>query len=87
MLLTVIATAPLFQQISAEIDDAIGGIIEALEAKGILENTWIIYSSDHGEMAGDHRLSHKGVFYDMAVRVPLVVRPQLSDDTIMRKPS
>ena len=57
------------------IDNAIGGIIEALEAKGILENTWIIYSSDHGEMAGDHRLSHKGVFYDMAVRVPLVVRP------------
>ncbi len=57
------------------IDNAIGGIIEALEAKGELDNTWIIYSSDHGEMAGDHRLSHKAVFYDMAVRVPLVVRP------------
>ncbi len=57
------------------IDHAIGGIIEALEAKGQLDNTWIIYSSDHGEMGGDHRLSHKAVFYDMAVRVPLVVRP------------
>ncbi len=46
------------------IDHAIGGIIAALEAKGKLDNTWNIYSSDHGEMAGDHRLSHKAVFYD-----------------------
>jgi arylsulfatase len=57
------------------IDAAIGGIIDALETKGELDNTWIIYSSDHGEMAGDHRLSHKAVFYDASVRVPLIVRP------------
>ena len=57
------------------IDAAIGGILDALKETGRLENTWVVYSSDHGEMAGDHRLSHKSVFYDAAARVPLIIRP------------
>jgi len=57
------------------IDAAISGIYDALKKKKQLDNTWIIYSSDHGEMAGDHRLGYKGVFYDASVRVPLIVRP------------
>ncbi len=57
------------------IDEAIGGIYKSLESTGQLDNTWIIYSSDHGEMAGDHRLGYKGVFYDASVHVPLVIRP------------
>jgi arylsulfatase len=57
------------------IDRAIAGILNALKGRGAADNTWVIYNSDHGEMAGDHRLSHKAVFYDAAVRVPLIVRP------------
>ncbi|MFW9941856.1 MAG: sulfatase [Candidatus Thorarchaeota archaeon] len=57
------------------IDEYIGKIIKALEEKGLLENTWIIYNSDHGEMLGDHMMSHKIVFYDGALRVPLIIRP------------
>lgn len=57
------------------IDDSIGKIIEALSARGALDNTWIIYCSDHGEMMGEHRMVKKMVFYDPAVRVPLIVRP------------
>jgi len=57
------------------IDEQIGRIIRALEEKGLLDNTWIVYSSDHGEMLGDHRLSHKVVFYDGALRIPCIVRP------------
>jgi choline-sulfatase len=57
------------------IDEQIGGIVKALEQKGLLDNTWIIYSSDHGEMAGDHKLSHKIVFLEGALNVPLIVRP------------
>ncbi len=57
------------------IDDYIGRIMEVLEKKGLLDNTWIIYNSDHGEMLGDHMMSHKIVFYDGALRVPLIIRP------------
>ncbi|MFX1490622.1 MAG: sulfatase, partial [Promethearchaeota archaeon] len=56
------------------IDEWIGKIMKALEEKDLLENTWIIYSSDHGEMLGDHMMSHKIVFYEGALRIPLIVR-------------
>jgi arylsulfatase len=57
------------------IDQAIGDMVDALERRGYLENTWIIYTSDHGEMAGNHGLMSKCVLYEPAVRVPLIVRP------------
>ena len=37
----------------------IGEMLRALEQRGMLENTYIIYSSDHGEMLGDHGLYTK----------------------------
>jgi len=57
------------------IDDAVGDIVAALEAKGLMEDTWFVYTSDHGEMAGSHGLMSKCVLYEPAVRVPLIVRP------------
>jgi choline-sulfatase len=57
------------------IDDYIGRIMKVLEEKGLLDNTWVIYNSDHGEMLGDHMMSHKIVFYDGAIRIPLIIRP------------
>ena len=57
------------------IDHYIGKIIETLKKRKLLDNTWIIYNSDHGEMLGDHFMSHKIVFYEGATRVPLIVRP------------
>jgi choline-sulfatase len=57
------------------IDDAVGRIVSALEARGQLDNTWLLYTSDHGEMAGDHGLMSKCVLYRGAARVPLIVRP------------
>ncbi len=57
------------------IDDAVGGIVGALERKGVLDSTWVVYTTDHGEMAGSHGLMSKCVLYEPAVRVPLIVRP------------
>ncbi len=55
------------------IDDQVGRMIDSLRRTGQLENTIIIYSSDHGEMLGDHGIYLKGpYFYDPAVRVPLI---------------
>lgn len=57
------------------IDHSIRKIIEALRDKGELDNTWIVYCSDHGEMMGEHKMVKKMVFYDPSVQVPLIIRP------------
>ena len=57
------------------IDHAVGEIVAALERTGRADNTWIIYTSDHGEMGGNHGLMSKCVLYEPAVRVPLIIRP------------
>jgi len=59
----------------SQIDDCIGKVIKALEEKGMMENTWIIYNSDHGENLADHFLTQKMVFYESALKIPLIVRP------------
>lgn len=56
------------------IDDMVGLIIDKLREIGELENTIIIYSSDHGDCLGAHGLIEKGAFpYDEIYKVPLVV--------------
>lgn len=57
------------------IDDCVGRVIEALESLGLMDNTWIVFSSDHGEMLGDHGLLAKKNFYEGAVNVPCLFRP------------
>ncbi len=59
----------------SHVDHGIGMVLKALEDKGLMDNTWIVYTSDHGEMLGDHRLSHKSVFYEGALNIPLIIRP------------
>jgi arylsulfatase A-like enzyme len=56
------------------IDDQVGRMLDALESSGQRENTIVIFTSDHGEMLGDHGLVLKGCrFYEGAVHVPLII--------------
>ncbi len=56
------------------IDHELGRVIDYLEKVGELENTVIIFHSDHGELLGDHGLYFKGArFFESLVRIPLIV--------------
>ena len=56
------------------IDHQVGRLLDKLEETGQREDTLVIYTSDHGEMLGDHGLYVKGPFhYEGAVRVPLIM--------------
>jgi arylsulfatase len=55
------------------IDEKLGQIMEALEAKGYLENAVVVFTADHGDMLGDHRLAYKWLMYEGSVRVPIIV--------------
>lgn len=58
----------------AEVDAQLGRIFDALRESGAWDNTMIIFTSDHGEMMGDHWAFGKGGFYDGSYHVPLVIR-------------
>ncbi|NJN83522.1 MAG: sulfatase-like hydrolase/transferase [Caldilineaceae bacterium] len=57
-----------------QIDYEIGQILDTLEEQGVLENTIIIFASDHGDYLGDHNLIGKGTFFEGSIHVPLMVR-------------
>ncbi|TVR54786.1 MAG: DUF229 domain-containing protein [Spirochaetaceae bacterium] len=57
-----------------QIDEMVGTIVAALESRGMLENTLLVFTSDHGENLGDHDLMYKWLMTDQTVRVPMVVR-------------
>src|SRR6476646_2559138 len=59
----------------AQLDHAIGRVLDTLEARGLADDTLVIVTSDHGEFLGEHQLIFKGPFgYDSLLRVPLLVR-------------
>ena len=55
------------------IDKQVGEIIEALEQRGELDDTIIVFTSDHGDALGDHGHSQKWNMYQSTVHVPAVV--------------
>jgi arylsulfatase len=57
------------------IDEQIGRILAALDARGMSENTLIVFTSDHGELLGDHGLIMKGPWpYECLTRVPMIMQ-------------
>lgn len=60
-------------------DDAVHAVIDALTAKGVLDNTVVMYLSDNGYAYGEHRWWGKPCEYEQCIHVPMLVRyPQAS---------
>jgi arylsulfatase A-like enzyme len=80
-------TANYYGMISL-IDHNVGRIVAALEARGALENTLIIYTTDHGELLGNHGLYLKGPTpYEDLLRVTMVARgPGVARGGVVREP-
>jgi arylsulfatase A-like enzyme len=57
------------------IDDEVKRVLDCLDNLGLRNDTLVVFTSDHGEMLGDHQLLLKGpMLYEPAVRVPLIMR-------------
>lgn len=59
----------------ALVDAALAQVMDALRDAGWLDEAWVIFHSDHGELAADHLFTGKVVAWEGAIRVPLLVRP------------
>jgi arylsulfatase A-like enzyme len=62
-----------YYAIITHMDAQVGRILDALEKSGKADNTWVIFTSDHGLACGHHGLMGKQNMYDHSVRVPFVV--------------
>ncbi len=68
----------------AFVDTCVGHVYDVLEKEGLVDNTIVVYTSDHGEMDGDHGLFQKFCLFEPSVRVPLIVSwpKHLSEDKL-----
>ena len=64
---------PVVMGLARQIDDELGRLFEHMQSSGRLDDTLIIFSSDHGDLVGDHWLGEKEYFYEPVMRVPLII--------------
>ena len=69
---TMYARACYFACVSY-LDEIIGDLLSRLRNSGLLDNTIVVYTADHGEMAGEHGVWWKNGWYESCTRVPLIV--------------
>jgi arylsulfatase A-like enzyme len=62
------------------IDDGIGQIVSALKALGVYEDSFILFTADHGDQLGDHNLWRKTYAYRSSANIPFMVRWPSSTD-------
>ena len=58
-----------------QVDYALGRLFACLRESGLDGNTWVIFTSDHGEMLGDHHMSQKNLFFEGSAHVPCLILP------------
>jgi len=56
------------------LDREMGRLLDALDRNGIRENTIVVFSSDHGDMLGSHRMGHKQMPFEESIRIPFLIR-------------
>lgn len=57
-----------------EVDDQVGQLLNKLDKLRLTDNTMVIFTSDHGEMLGDHGMKGKFCFYEASSHVPMMIR-------------
>ncbi|WP_270731669.1 alkaline phosphatase family protein [Shimia sp. Alg240-R146] len=65
--------APVYMGLIKELDDQLGRLFAYLKESGRMEDTMIVFCSDHGDNMGDHWIGEKDLFFDCSARIPLIV--------------
>jgi arylsulfatase A-like enzyme len=64
---------PAYMGLIKQIDDQMGVLMQFLQARGLLDTTMIVFTSDHGDYLGDHWMGEKDLFHDQSAKIPLIV--------------
>ena len=65
-----------FYALCTHVDHQIRLVIGLLREEGLLDNTVIMFTSDHGDMLGNHGFYGKDIFYEDSARIPMILVPQ-----------
>lgn len=70
-----------------QVDANVGRILDSLEAKGVLEDTLVMFTADHGDLAGSHDLNGKCVSYEESAGIPLILAgPGVPEGVVIDQP-
>ena len=64
-----------FYAMSTHVDHQIRAVVGLLREQGILDNTIMMFTSDHGDLLGDHGMYNKQAFYEGSAKIPMVLMP------------
>ena len=64
---------PVYMGLIKQIDDQLGQLFAFMENRGLLDDTMIVFTSDHGDYLGDHWMGDKDFFHDPSVKIPMIV--------------
>jgi arylsulfatase A-like enzyme len=64
---------PAYQGLIKQLDDQLGRLFDFMESQGLLDDTLVVFTADHGDFLGDHWLGEKELFYDTVQKVPFIV--------------
>ncbi len=65
---------PAYMGLIKQLDDQIGELLDFMESQGRLDDTLIVFTSDHGDFLGDHWLGEKDLFHNPSAKVPMLIR-------------
>lgn len=71
-----------FYALCTQIDQQIGSLVGTIREEGILDETIIMFTSDHGDMLGNHNMWAKQTYYEGSANVPMIVVGQAGDEAI-----
>lgn len=64
---------PAYMGLIKQIDDQLGILFKYMESRNLLDETMIVFTSDHGDYLGDHWMGDKDYFHDQSVKIPLII--------------
>jgi arylsulfatase A-like enzyme len=64
---------PAYMGLIKQIDDQLGALFRFMESERLMDDTMIVFTSDHGDYLGDHWLGEKYLFHDPIVKAPLII--------------
>ena len=72
---------PVYMGLIRQIDDQLGILFRFMQEQGLIDDTMIVFTSDHGDYLGDHWLGEKDLFHEPSVRVPLIIADPTAEGT------
>lgn len=76
--------APVYMGLIKELDDQMGRLLAYLKDSGRMDDTMIVFCSDHGDNMGDHWMGEKDLFHDSSARVPLIIYDPRAEADVTR---